>query len=527
MSIETQASQPDAEYADHITNLITARASDHVRGQEIHLGMVVCGLEPNRAENRKVREFAVKTLKIKASDFDAALRREAAMLAGYRANTPRELVECVAAKKKIIASYNGLLRMNAIPYLVNERGGHDYISPNLWESYEFRTMIETTFKRSIGFDEFARSVRIVNDEYKMPFAHASINDAAEQWYSDVSRDRLWQIAGTIDYTDRLSVREQGQNELKQLVENCFEVDEHGADFAVAMFNKFIWQVKRKIKNMLIYDHLMLVILGSQGTGKSTLIMKLLKPVEELYAMTDFKAITDDRNISLWRNYVIFLDEMGWASKSDMDIVKNVITAKTLTRRVMRTNVTQEVAQNATFIGAANADELAELIRDQTGTRRFASLTMIDNPDRALINRIEWQAVWQSVDEEAEDPMAAFRGVLQAAQEENRSKSTVEEWIGSLEPSDRADERSLNSALREPNREFTSTELYGYFRDFERDSFPAHRGTNTPEFGRKMTALSAKPNSRFVKGGKKTNALWTWRNQAQAQTASVSRKPRLV
>jgi hypothetical protein len=510
MSITTNSD----EYAAHISNLLAALKLDHDMGREIDIDLAVCGLEPGRTENRKVREFATKTLKIKASDFDTALRRQAAADAGYRANTPRKLVECVAGKKNITASYNGLLRMNETPYLVNENGGRDYIPPHLWECYEFKTMIETNFRRPIGFDEFARSVRIVNDEYKMPFGHASLNDAAEQWYADVCRDRLWQIAGTIDYTDRVATRKAGQDQLCQLVETCFDVTQHGADFAVAMINKFIWQVKRKIKNMPVTDHLMMVILGSQGSGKSTLITKMIAPIEELSAMSDFRQITDDRNISLWRNYVIFLDEMGWASKSDMDIVKNVITAKTLTRRVMRTNVTQEVAQNATFVGAANADEMADLIRDQTGTRRFASLTMLDKPDRDVVNAIDWQSVWQSVNEDAEDPMAAFKGELQAAQEDNRTRSKVEEWLASLEPKDRADDRSLNGALRQPDREFTSTELHTYFRDFERDRFPAHRGTSLPEFGRKMAALGQKPGSRFIKGGKKTNALWRWRDQAE-------------
>jgi hypothetical protein len=275
---------------------------------------------------------------------------------------------------------------------------------------------------------------------------------------------------------------------------------------VAVFNKFIWQVKRKIAGLPVFDHLMPVILGSQGTGKSTLIRKLLEAIDELWVMSDFKQITDDRNISLWRNFAVFLDEMGWASKSDMDTVKNIITAPTLTRRVMKTNVTQEVAQNVTFIGAANAEELSDLIRDQTGTRRFVSVTMTDRPDRDVINSIDWFDVWQSVDHLAADPMAAFQGALRGAQEENRTKTVVEEWVACIDP-----KKSMMGALADPDRRFLATELHSAFREFETERFPANRGLSVVDFGKQMSALCRRADSPFERNmGHAKKAYYTWR-----------------
>jgi ABC-type cobalamin/Fe3+-siderophores transport system ATPase subunit len=57
-------------------------------------------------------------------------------------------------------------------------------------------------------------------------------------------------------------------------------------------------VKRKIKDRKITDHLMAVILGDQGVGKSTLLELMLNPVEEICVESDFKAIADDRNSML-------------------------------------------------------------------------------------------------------------------------------------------------------------------------------------------------------------------------------------
>jgi hypothetical protein len=218
-------------------------------------------------------------------------------------------------------------------------------------------------------------------------------------------------------------------------------------------------------------------------------------------MTDFKQITDDRNISLWRNFVVFLDEMGWASKSDMDTVKNIISAPTLTRRVMRTNVTQEVAQNVTFIGAANATELAELIRDATGTRRFVSLTMIDKPDRSVINSIDWREVWQSVDHTAEDPMAPFKQLLQARQEAERIKTPVEDWV------DHIDAKSFVS--RPNHRRFLSGELHTTFREFEDERYPGLLKTSLASFTREMKKLTKRDRARFSYIEDKGYILWEW------------------
>jgi hypothetical protein len=256
--------------------------------------------------------------------------------------------------------------------------------------------------------------------------------------------------------------------------------------------------------MPIFDHLMLVILGSQGTGKSTLIRELLEPVCELIAPADFKQITDDRNIDLWKNFVIFLDEMGWASKSDVDTVKNIITAPVLQRRPMRTNATCTVAQNATFIGAANATELGELIRDTSGTRRFATVTMSDNPDRNVINAIDWWDVWQSVDHAAEDPMAPFKGVLKDRQDIDRLKHPIEEWITSL------DRKSLGGALTHDGRLFTASELHSEFREYEEVRFPGPFKTSIQAFSRRLSALARQSNARFVSNGKKHNqAVYAW------------------
>jgi hypothetical protein len=302
----------DDQYKTHIDNLTQTLAQDHALGRDIDLSMCVCGLAPGRIENSKVRDFCIKTLKVKASDFDKALQREATKAEfGTVPQTASEFVEIMAADSQmaITASYNGILRLNRIPFIVNASREREYIPAGLWDSYDFKTMIETTFRRVMPFFEFQREVRIVAREFNLPFASDELNDAAERWYDEVCRNRLWKIMGSIDYTDSLQVRARGQASLRQLAETCFDCSD-GVEFVVAVFNKFIWQVKRKIEGLPVTDHLMPVVLGVQGNGKSTLIRQMLAPIAELVARADFSEITDNRNIRLWRNFVIFMDEMG-------------------------------------------------------------------------------------------------------------------------------------------------------------------------------------------------------------------------
>jgi Virulence-associated protein E len=501
-----QTAKIDADYLAHVERLIGMLAQNHALGREIDISMCVSGLEPNRLENRKVRDFVTRGLKMNGRDFDRALHLETVrMELGILPKTSREFVEAFTTTKRISAHYNGLLKMDEVPYITKADGSRDYIAPDLWDSYDFKTMIRTTFKRTIGFAEIQQALRVRAAELRLDFSPAMLNDASELWYADICRNRLWMIMGTIDYSDSLDIRTRGQANLRHLAETCFDCPE-GTDFAIAVFNKFIWQVKRKIEDMPIYDHLMPVILGPQGAGKSTLIRKLLQPVEELWVMTDFKQMTDNRNISLWRNFVIFLDEMGWASKADIDIVKNIISAATLTRRVMWTNATQEVAQNVTFIGAANAFDLAELIRDPTGIRRFVSLTMCAMPDREMINSIDWRAVWQSVDHTAEDPMTPFRTVLSGRQEKERIKTPVEDWLDHIDGKTAVGGATLST----PGRRFRSADLHTMFREFEDLRFPGLLKTSLPSFIREMRRLAKVETARFSFIDDKGYILWEWR-----------------
>jgi predicted P-loop ATPase len=132
--------------------------------------------------------------------------------------------------------------------------------------------------------------------------------------------------------------------------------------------------------------------------------KLIGPLKELSLQVGFDMIEDERNIDIWHSYILFFDEMGYASKANVDTIKHAITATHLSRRPMRTNTKVSVAQNATFTGCSNKT-LAQLIKDPTGIRRFVSAQFSSAPDYSVVNATNYQPKdrrdWRSWAEETE------------------------------------------------------------------------------------------------------------------------------
>jgi hypothetical protein len=182
----------------------------------------------------------------------------------------------------------------------------------------------------------------------------------------------------------------------------------------------------------------------------------------------------------------------------MEAVKHAITATSMSRRAMRTNVTQEVAQNLTFFGCANVNDLSELIRDSTGTRRFVGLHTRDTMDWEVVNSIEWQAVWQSVDEKATDPMKPFGAALRAPQAEDRTLTAFESWIDSLTnktPLDTSDDHGMSASY-----------LFRCFSDYEETYFPSIHKTAALDirvFGKKLQAHCRSSDAKF-----RTEPMWS-------------------
>lgn len=270
-------------------------------------------------------------------------------------------------------------------------------------------------------EDVKRIMRMSAIEADFPASmRGAIDDATTEWLEEHRGAWRVEVAGKLS--------ERKDFDFDDLARTFFRAtDTASYDLIAAILRKFVHQVRRKLADQEVEWHLMTVIHGLQGAGKTYLIRKMLAPLGDAVANTSFSQMTDERNISLWESPVIFLDEMAKASKSDNETVKNIISSNYIERRPMRANNTIMVRNRAVMIGASN-HRLDELIKDDTGNRRFIELVFQKPEDQSVINRFDFAAMWQAVQPGDPDPLESFRDAVATLQAENAIKGPVEDWL---------------------------------------------------------------------------------------------------
>ena len=203
------------------------------------------------------------------------------------------------------------------------------------------------------------------------------------------------------------------------------------DEAKIMLKHFIWQVKRKMRKLPVKYHTMVILYGPQEAGKSTVIRDFLcQPIKEFFASTNFKAITDDRSHDIWDNYVLFFDEMGHSTTSNLEDIKRKVTEDKFTARILGTNSDTVITNRSTMIGASNKD-IATLIFDDTGMRRFYQIECRAKIDWATTNDMNYLWLWKSVDETKDSPLLSDVKILENIKQTQASKRQItmmERWL---------------------------------------------------------------------------------------------------
>ncbi|WP_179874223.1 VapE domain-containing protein [Rhizobium sp. L43] len=405
---------------------------------------------------------------------------------GYIPKTAVEYVDKWIAHNKISVNYQQIMKQEIPAQLDGVEVTADARKDKTIDG--IARIIENS---EINIATLGRDLRLKAAELGLRFRDSEISDAIDKWFETALNRRVVDVFAQIAFTG--SPKAKDKLDAWDAVASQFEVSETSAAFVVAVLQKFIWQVKRKMIGLPISNHLMPVILGPQGVGKSTFVRDImLQPVEELTGATDFKMIEEDRNTEQWRNYVLFLDEMGFAGKADIDAVKNKITAPSVTGRPMRTNSNVQYRQNATFIGCSNK-ELNQLIRDETGNRRFVALRYSSTPDWSLTKGLNPILLWNSVDEHGADPTTSITDQLREQQEYVRERSVVEQWL---------DEHKVPSSWIGKRKK--AKELYDEFKPWA-ETYTAGRVWDLNNFSKEMV--------RLIRSGQVTN--WSIGSQGGA------------
>lgn len=167
---------------------------------------------------------------------------------------------------------------------------------------------------------------------------------------------------------------------------------------LSVMSHWLWMVKSNMHGMAVENHIMPIIHGPQGYGKSKAIMKLIAPLDEFVGLLDLDQMLDPKMIHSTKDLLInFIDEMRQADKVDVAALKNLITAPYRSGRRAFSPMADHLPNLTSLIGATNKD-IQDIIRDDTGMRRFF---VIDAPNRCdwdTINSCDYEAIWRSIDE---------------------------------------------------------------------------------------------------------------------------------
>ncbi|RTL51766.1 MAG: hypothetical protein EKK40_09615 [Bradyrhizobiaceae bacterium] len=226
----------------------------------------------------------------------------------------------------------------------------------------------------------------------------------------------------------------------QHIGTLFHID---ADLAIACLKHFIWQVFRKQLNRQIEHHLMPVIIGDQGSGKSRFVEMFLNPLRELAsAPVRTSDAIDKRVVGMLSYAVLWLDDMEPVLNGAVDNLKNLMTSDQQLRRVLRTSMDVTAKQNTTLIGTSN-HAVAHLVPDKTGHRRFVELPFRNgNVEKGgeetiwpTINSIDYELLFCSIDPFAISPLIPHLRALAAHQAKTPVESPLLRWLRQLDRND--------------------------------------------------------------------------------------------
>ena len=261
-----------------------------------------------------------------------------------------------------------------------------------------------------------------NEKTRNPYGRESLEHSFTVW----EKEQLDEVMSF--YRHRLAYDETvGAGPLKQWVK-AVTGDDSTLDYII--MRHFIWQIKRKLHGQAAEWHIMPILFGPSGGGKSVAVKRLLGPIDELTNYPQAMTVLDDsREAHIFgKFYAVFFDEMAKIEKVDVNALKNKITSDSISYRRLGTN-TQIVTPNvSTFIGASNKP-VQDIIYDPTSARRFWEIRSLPKLDHAAINSVDYDALWKSVSHEEPCPVIAHLDAISHIQEtELKAKTLVELWL---------------------------------------------------------------------------------------------------
>lgn len=386
---------------------------------------------------------------------------------GTEIKTPEQLVKAYIKKHSIHVHLNNTVQYDPMEVYAKDNG----YSPDDLPGWTFQALIEAmdserskdllrmTYPQTTNlrtqFDRMElKAVELGFIKWSKPILESAWMDVCERLKNERKRD----VYLGVEY-NRL-YKEPAVEQWDILLDAI--TDHENKPLVKAVLQSWIWQVKRKMLGLSVTHHIMPVLFGKQGCGKSTFIELFLSPLgkaDDAWSIGDFRQLEDERNTeTLMTLPVMFLDEMSYASRADMGNIKQLITRKDVDYRPLYGNLRKKAPMMCSFIGASNS-ALNTMITDSTGLRRFFEIQTIDRMNRDVVNSMDYEMLWRSVNEQAQNPIMPFLSEREQEQETLRVLSPIEEWIVWLKAGN--DTEKVLNTYANPN-----DEMFDSYKTFE-------------------------------------------------------------
>ena len=375
----------------------------------------------------------------KLSEKEIARAVEHAQIAAILGAVPRNaehLVELWTTANRITCRYNGMID-SGVPTMVLDNGKVVELDDTALADPEVVKRTKLT-RRDTTAVTLQQNVYLFCRRWPSlrRFAERELDSAVAAWVDAARAGRAAVLFREVDAPLDAVTAADVETKFLDFIRRSFVISEETpAAFYAAVLRKFMHQVKGKMLGLEIKDHLMPVLLGPQGVGKTTLVGRMCAPLQEAMRTVKFDQLAMDQYaLEMSRSFIVFIDEMAGARKAEMSKVKTMLTATRTDTRPLGKNAIVSVEEKSTFIGTSNED-MDQLIRDKTGNRRFIGIEMVAKPDWASLDAVDWRTVWSSVDAYGADPLKAYDHILKTQQDGQRSRTNTELWLQQFDPTE--------------------------------------------------------------------------------------------
>ena len=194
--------------------------------------------------------------------------------------------------------------------------------------------------------------------------------------------------------------------------------------------QFIWIVKRKLYGLPVIHHLMPILAGGGGEGKSSNLDRFLGPVADFcWEINNAGQLIDDRAFAAYEdNLVAKLNELAKLGSQDFNQVKNVITAPTISAKPLYTNTMETYVNRISFFGTTNLALNEQLFDSTMALRRFYEIKVDKKIDIEISTGLDYLAIWRSINENGEAPLLSMLDEYYECVDKLRTPDPFEEFF---------------------------------------------------------------------------------------------------